>query len=155
MLFLAIGFGLLYNRTCKVSVLSPIWISFSFSILFLLPYFSLRVELTLPIVLVFLYALFLMYWQISWEGYIKEFGVDKVNLLQRMGCRLNDGYFVPSLRARTFGWAFRVPTLIVGTLIWFVLGGELYSLLGYALLSLGVVFSTHQLIKRRKYENKR
>jgi len=94
-----------------------------------------------------------MFWQIAWEGYIKDIESDKVNLLRVLGCKINDGVFEPSFLSSIFGWGFRLPTIIIGLAILFVTGGELIAWLGFAALLASILYSSNKLVKKRRYNH--
>jgi len=89
----------------------------------------------------------------AWEGYIKDIESDKINLLRIIGCKIWSGTFKPSNIGKIFGWGFRLPTIIIGLAILFVTGGELITSLGFATLSVGVLYSAHKLVKKRRYNH--
>jgi len=84
-----------------------------------------------------------MFWQIAWEGYIKDIESDRVNLLRIIGCRVWSGTFEPSIIEKIFGWGFRLPTIIIGFAILWVTGGDPVALLGFSTLSVGVLYSAY------------
>ena len=149
-LLLTFTFGRLYNTLSKRTLFSPVYISGSFTSLVLFAYYSRYggCDLNSLIALFTLYTFFLMFWQIAWEGYIKDIESDKVNLLRVIGCRVWSGTFEPSIIGKIFGWGFRLPTIIIGFAILWVTGGEPIALLGFSTLSVGVLYSAYRLVKR-------
>jgi len=95
-LLLTFTFGRLYNALSKRSIFSPVYS------LVLFAYYSRYHGCDFnPLIMLFmLYTFFLMFWQIAWEGYIK----DIVNLLRIMGCKVWNGTFEPSRLGKIFGW---------------------------------------------------
>jgi len=154
-LLLTFTFGRLYNALSKRSIFSPVYISGSFTSLVLFAYYSRYggCDLNSLIALFTLYTFFLMFWQIAWEGYIKDIESDKVNLLRVIGCKVQSGIFEPSIIGKIFGWIFRLPTIIIGLAILYVTGGELIAWLGFAAFSAGVLYSAHKLVKKRRYNH--
>jgi len=94
-----------------------------------------------------------MFWQIAWEGYIKDLESDRVNLLRVIGCKVWSGTFEPSTIGKIFGWGFRLPTIIIGLALLWVTGGEWVTWLGFAALSAGVLYSAYRLVKKRRYNH--
>jgi len=94
-----------------------------------------------------------MFWQIAWEGYIKDIESDRVNLLRIIGCKVWSGTFEPGKLGKIFGWGFRLPTIIIGLAILYVTGGELAAWLGFAALSASILYSAHKLVKKRRYNH--
>jgi len=154
-LLLTFTFGRLYNALSKRSIFSPVYISGSFTSLVLFAYYSRYGGCDLnPLIALFtLYTFFLMFWQTAWEGYTKDIESDRVNLLRVIGCKVQNGIFEPSTIGKIFGWGFRLPTVIIGLAILFVTGGEPIALLGFATLSVGVLYSAYRLVKKRRYDH--
>jgi len=154
-LLLTFTFGRLYNALSKISIFSPVYISGSFTSLVLFAYYSRYSECDLnPLIALFaLYTFFLMFWQIAWEGYIKDIESDKVNLLRILGCKINDGVFEPSLKGRIFGWSLRIPTIIIGAIMLTVTNGDWIAWMGFITLSICVLYSTYKLVERRKHDH--
>jgi len=154
-LLLTFTFGRLYNALSKRSIFSPVYISGSFTSLVLFAYYSRYkgCDFNSLIMLFTLCTFFLMFWQIAWEGYIKDIESDKVNLLRVIGCKVQNGTFELSTIGKIFGWGFRIPTIIIGLAILYVTGGDPIALLGFATLSAGVLYSAHKLMKKRRYNH--
>ena len=154
-LLLTFTFGRLYNALSKRSIFSPVYISGSFTSLVLFAYYSRYEGCDLnPLIALFtMYTFFLMFWQISWEGYIKDIESDRVNLLRIIGCKVQNGIFEPSTLGKIFGWGFRIPTIIIGLAILYVTGGELVVWLGFAVLSASILYSAHKLVKKQRYNH--
>ena len=95
-----------------------------------------------------------MFWQIAWEGYIKDIESDKVNLLRVIGCRVYSGTFEPSTLGKIFGWIFKLPTIIIGFIILMVTGGRWYVWLMFTILSLAISYSAYKLVERRVYDQR-
>lgn len=149
-LFLLTGltFGTLYNKYSKRSLLAPFYISLAFSSLPLISYFATTSRVTLSIVLLWAYVFFLMMWQISYSGYLKDIDSDKVNLLRKLGMGIvkekNNGtiHLAPSRRTELYGYFLRLSTIFLlvplitlySPILWVVLA-EL--LLTFIMLSVG------------------
>jgi len=136
-LLLIFTFERLYNALSKRSIFSPVYISGSFTSLVLFAYYSRYKGCDFnPLIMLFtLYTFFLMFWQIAWEGYIKNIESDRVNLLMVIGCKVRSGTFKPSTIGKIFGWGFRLPTIIIGLTILIVTCGEWIAWLGFSALS--------------------
>jgi len=154
-LTLTFTFGRLYNTLSKRSIFSPVYISGSFTSLVLFAYYSRYSGCDFnPLIMLFtLYTFFLMFWQIAWEGYIKDIESDRINLLRVIGCRVQNGTFKPSTLGKIFGWGFRLPTIIIGLAILYVTGGEMVAWIGFVALSASVLYSAHRLVKKRRYDH--
>jgi len=154
-LMLTFTFGRLYNALSKKSIFSPVYISGSFTSLVLFAYYSRYGGCDFnPLIALFtMYTFFLMFWQIAWEGYIKDIKSDKVNLLRVIGCKVQNGTFKPSTIGKIFGWGFRLPTIIIGLAILYVTGEELFVWLGFTALSASVLYSSNKLVKKRRYDH--
>ena len=148
-LLLTFTFGRLYNTLSKRSIFSPVYISGSFTSLFLFAYYSRYkgCDFNYLIALFTLYTFFLMFWQRAWEGYIKDIESDKVNLLRVIGCKIRNGTFKLSTVGKIFGWGFRLPTIVIGLATLIFTGGEMLAWLGFAALSAGVLYSAYKLVK--------
>lgn len=160
----AVGFGLLYNRRSKKSVISPLWITLSFAPLMLIPYFTLGGNQDILILLAFLYGAFQMLFQISVEGYLKDIDVDRRNLLLVLGGKFKQmsstrGFFTTSNRVLIFAYLLLLVKLYAGLAIlshleWPLLGivGFLLCMIPASWLSLGFAGSqtfNNRLIVRR------
>jgi len=154
-LLLTFTFGRLYNALSKRSTFSPVYISGSFTSLVLFAYYSRYNGSDFnPLIALFtLYTFFLMFWQIAWEGYIKDIESDEVNLLRVLGCKINDGWFEPSLKGRIFGWGLRIPTIIIGAIMLTVTNGDWIAWFGFITLSICVLYSTYKLVERRRHDH--
>lgn len=84
-LILCIISGMMYNRTCKKSLLAPIYIAIAFTSLPLFTFFTISSTFNPAIIMVGAYTIFLMLFQIAFEGYLKDIETDPVNLLRTFG----------------------------------------------------------------------
>ena len=100
-----------------------------------------------------LYTFFLIFWQMAWEGYIKDIESDKINLLRIIGCKIWSGTFEPSNIGKIFGWGFRLSTTIIGLTILMVTGGELIAWLGFAALSASVLRRNSRISMKTSRKN--
>ncbi len=140
-LMAAIAFGELYNQKSKKSLWSPLWISLAFSSLPMISYFATTSQVGLPIVLLWAYVFFLMMWQISYSGYLKDILSDRVNLLRKLGMGVitskQQGLvgLVSSRATEAYGWGLRLGTLVVGFWLLLLFSFQQWAVLTYLVLT--------------------
>jgi len=116
-LILSITAGLLYNRTCKRSLMATLYIVLAFTSISLFTYFTQAETFNVSIIFVAVYTILLMAFQIGYEGYLKDFGSDPVNLLRHWGARIADSKIV--LGKQKFFWlGLKIGALLLG--LWFI-----------------------------------
>lgn len=104
-LLISILFGTLYNYLCKRTLLGPLLITASLSTLVMVPYLSYASTLSPLMWLLVAFTAFLMLYQISVSGYLKDFKqTDEVNLLRAMGSRLEGDDLKLSLQAKAYAY---------------------------------------------------
>ena len=113
----AILLGVLYNAVSKRTTLSPLLITASFTSLFLFPYLTRAAGRKDLALLVALFMVLLMLFQIGYEGYLKDIEADKLNLLRRLGSRVVDGVFKPTKGSIILGLPLRLLLCFVAILI--------------------------------------
>lgn len=135
-LMLAIVSGLLYNRTCKKSLLAPIHITIAFTALPLFSYFTVASTFSMPMVLVGAYTILLMLFQIAFEGYLKDIESDPVNLLRRLGAYTYDMGKSLYLGEQIYFWlTMKTATVLIGYKIVVTVQSDLIAELTFYILS--------------------
>lgn len=81
----SVFFGTLYNKYSKRTLLSPLFITAAFTSIPLFSFFAVSNTLSMRIMFIALYTVFLMIYQISVAGFLKDIGSDRVNLLRFLG----------------------------------------------------------------------
>jgi len=124
-LILSITAGLLYNRTCKRSLMATLYIVLAFTSISLFTYFTQAEAFNVSIIFVAVYTILLMAFQIGYEGYLKDFGSDPVNLLRNWGATIKYDATIPAslgkldLGRQKFVWlGLKVGALLLG--FWFI-----------------------------------
>ena len=151
---LSITAGMLYNRTCKKSLFAPLYITAAFTSIPLFTYFSQASVWNLPIIVVAIYTIFLMLFQIAFEGYLKDLQSDPVNLLRKWGATVKDGKL--DLGKQGVLWSLvKFGNILVGMCYFFLIGTvESTTFLLYGLLCVGIAIA-YTLLVQKEYNNKR
>jgi len=151
----AFFFGTLYNMQSKKSLLSPLYISVAFTSLLLFAYFSVAGGMSVLMLLVALYAFFMLMFQISVEGYTKDLETDPVNLLRWLGCDCGLGKIRITGRAKVYAWMMRVPTYLLAFGIWYYSKSDIFSLALICLLIPMTSKTVWKLLESGDYDNKK
>lgn len=155
-LIAAMGFGHLYNKRCKKDLASPAYITAAFISLPLLSYFSHSGRLSLLMFLVVSYLIFLMLYQIAVEGYMKDIGSDKNNLLMRMGTAYSDkGVITVNARTKLFAWSLRLPAFILFVVIWHLSDTDPIGLAIGIFLIIGMIYAGNRLLASGSFDNRK
>ena len=152
-LFGSMGFGTLYNKYSKRTLLAPLFITAAFTAIPLFSFFAISSTLTLPILLIALYTVFLMLFQISVSGFLKDIGSDRVNLLRKFGTSVESGILMVSKNTDLYGWVLvyaKALTILVS--LW-VFGPEPLATLisGGCLIVVG--YLSFKLLESGKFDN--
>lgn len=153
-LLLSITAGILYNRTCKKSLLAPIYVTLAFTSIPLFTFFSVAKDWNMPIIFVAIYTVFLMLFQIAFEGYLKDLQSDPVNLLRRMGAYVKDGKL--HLAGQNILWLLvKFANMYVGIVYFFIiLLPNQIAFIFYLLLCIGMAV-VYSLLIQEDYDNKK
>lgn len=144
-LLLSMVFGTAYNMWSKKSLTGPLWISLAFTSLPPISYFSVTSTVSPLLVLICLYVFFTIFWQIAYSGYLKDVESDKVNLLRLLGVRA--GREIHSTwKSELFGYAMRVPTLLIGFTLVVLYTGLWWVVEGYLLVSAALIIMVTRLV---------
>jgi len=160
LLLLTITAGMLYNRTCKKSLFAPIYITIAFTSVPLFTFFSVAQNWNLQIIVVSLYTMFLMLFQIAFEGYLKDLQSDPVNLLRSMGAYVKkvSVYFGDTLylgRQKAFWITVKFANLLVGIVYFFLISTpDKTAIALYLLLGVGMAVIYDRLTNEH-YDNKK
>lgn len=155
-LFTAFVFGHIYNRRCKQDLFSPFYITASLISLPLFSYFSLSEVTTAAIVWTVLYIAFLMLFQSSIEGTMKDIGSDKVSLIKTLGTNIDsvDSIHV-SFKTKILAWSLKIPAFIIFAVVLHLVQTDLICLiLGLAMI-LTTAWAVYRLIKSGYYDHHR
>jgi len=155
-LFTAFVFGHIYNRRCKKDIFSPLYITASLISLPLFSYYALSDHLSLFAGLAVLYIAFLMLFQSSIEGYLKDIGSDKVSLVKTLGTNYTDsGSIDVSMKTRLLAWSLKIPTFVIFIVIAFSAEThKLLFILGFVVI-LGTIWAIIKLTESGRYENEK
>jgi len=143
-----------YSYNCgldKVLLPSFIPITICWTALGLYAYYIVASGTSWLIVLVALYIAFAIWFQISWEGNLKEIEVKEANLLKWMGAKCDGKTFDPS-NAKYYGWAVKLANLGVGMAIWGIFLPSLLTLIPVSILTGLALIVAHLLIRPKKWE---
>jgi len=138
--------GFAYNLVSKATVLGPVPISLCFGLLAAVSYFSAGGEPCTLIGLVLAYLLAAIWFQIAWEGFKKDIEADRVNLLRRLGAKVEGDRFVATRGAVLFGWASKLPTIALGIPIFAASGSSWVAAVPLALAIAGQGYASAKLI---------
>jgi 4-hydroxybenzoate polyprenyltransferase len=116
-LVFAIVNGLIYNRICKKSLLAPIPITLCFAPLVLYSYLCVSKTLNNLIIIVFLFAVLQLLYQIAYSGYYKDLN-DPVNLLRKLGMQIKYNLIIPSVKTACFAIVLKALNVLIGIYIW-------------------------------------
>ena len=151
---LSITAGMLYNRTCKKSLLAPVYITVAFTSIPLFTYFSQTTAWNLPIIIVAIYTVFLMLFQIAFEGYLKDLQSDPVNLLRTWGATVKDGKLDLGLQGVL--WVLvKFGNILVGFCYFAAINNvESTAFLLYGFLGVAIAIA-YTMLAHEDYNNKR
>lgn len=153
-LFLSITSGVLYNRTCKKSLVAPLYITIAFTSIPLFTYFTVATDWNIAVTMVAFYTMFLMIFQIAFEGYLKDLQSDPVNLLRKWGARVEGGKLF--LGTQIYFWPIVKTVNICIPIIFFALlrFSDYLIVFVYDGLVIGI-FIMYALLVDINYDNKK
>ena len=155
-LFLAFGFGWLYNVRSKIDILSPLYIALAFVCLPLFSYFAYCNSLSSAMIWVAVYAFFLMFYQIAVEGYMKDIAADKVSLLYMLGTRINpNGTVKVNVGTKRFAWLLRLPVFILFFVIAHVINTQNAAMILGSIFIFGNTWASYKLLQSGQFDNKK
>jgi len=152
----AIAFGYIYNSRSKKDVVSPLYITLSFTSLPLFSYFAHTDHLSFTMILVVLYMAFTMLYQIAVEGYIKDIGSDKVSLLKNLGTRSREGgSILVNAKTKLFAWSLKVPLFFLFGIIANHVHSDPAVFFAGTLLAIGILVSSVKLLESGHFDNRK
>lgn len=151
-LILSLVSGMLYNRTCKLTLDAPVYIVLAFTSLPLFSYFTVAQELSFVMFLVAIFSSFAMAFQIGTEGYAKDIKTDPVNLLRSLGTTVKRGKLHLGKKSYLLSLGLKVSGLVVGIEIWRASGSGFISMFLVFLSALGISMVFVKLLDE-KYDN--
>jgi len=153
-LFVTITAGMLYNRACKKSLLATIYITLAFVSGPLFTYFSVTKDWNFPIITLAIYLGFVMFFQIAFEGYLKDLQSDPVNLLRKMGAHVKDGKLHLG-KQKAFWIIVKFANLLVGIVYFWIIGiHDQTAFILYLLLGIGMAV-VYDLLVKENFDNKK
>jgi len=146
--------GTLYNYKCKRSLLGPVFITGAFGTLVMVPYLSygvslkpFRLEFSLLMTFLVGFSVFLMLYQISVEGYLKDMKqVDEVNLLRAMGSTLNNDELKLSLQAEVYANSLAAAKALMLAGIFVVARTAMWAFLGCLAMTIAFYHFSAKLV---------
>ena len=155
-LFMSMSTGMLYNRLCKKSLTAPLFIAIAFTSVPLFTYFCRAQELNLPIILVSIYTIFLMLFQIAFEGYLKDLESDPVNLLRAWGAKIviDESPKLNIGRQAYFWGTLKIVNMMIGLILLLLIDTSAYAEVLFFFMWMGTLIVFYKLVDI-KYDNKK
>lgn len=145
-----------YNLLCKKSLLGPLYITVSFTILVFVPFVNYTRTVTPLMWLLGALTAFLMLFQISVSGYLKDMKqTDEVNLLRAMGSKLEGENLKLSLQAVAYAEALAWIKAFILLAMIVVAGTATWAYLGALAVSMGFIWLSVKLVSPGPFEHDR
>jgi len=153
-LMVSIAFGTLYNYRCKQTLLGPLYITASFTSLVFVPYVAYSLTVSLAMWLLIAFAAFLMLFQISVSGYLKDISVtSEVNLLRALGSTLNGGELKLSLQAELYAYTLTVVKSLIIAAITVIVQTSTWAFVAAGLMVAAFLVMSGDLVRNGPYEH--
>lgn len=155
-LILFYAFGTAYNLqlSCKITASGFIPITLCFTFLGVTSWFLASEVLTTFAILIFLYILLRIWFQIDVAGNIKEIKTIERSIIKKLGAEVRNGYFYPKY-SLIYAWILTIAETVTGIWIYVNYTFTLWTLPFVLFFMIAGFFFVWRLVKKREWDRDR